>query len=127
MKTAYGFSRRGPDRVTEELTAVLSAKTWFEFKSLFELVYANLRARNAISGGEEMLRLRSYEKLQALVQSGVVKKDGKKYKGIPAALATYITAMNEATAAAAIARPPSVTPAAPARPAPARRAVAAAR
>ena len=80
---------------------MLSEKTWFEFKELFLVVHANLRARNAASGGEEMLRLRAYEKLQNLVQGGVVKKDGKRYKGVPAALATYIAQMNEAANAPA--------------------------
>ena len=85
-KTA--FSRRLPDLVTEELAAVLSSRTVYEFKDLFEVVHERLRARNAASGGEEMLRLRSYEKLQNLVSRGMVKKDGKKYKGIPKQLAT---------------------------------------
>jgi predicted house-cleaning noncanonical NTP pyrophosphatase (MazG superfamily) len=93
-KTA--FSRRLPDLVTEELAAVLSRKTSYEFKDLFEVVYENLKARNAASGGEEMLRLRAYEKLQALVGRGMVKmtlgKDGKKnYKGLPKQLATLET------------------------------------
>jgi hypothetical protein len=88
-KTA--FSRRLPDLVTEELAAVLSSRTTYEFKELFEVVHANLRSRNAASGGEEMLRLRAYEKLQNLVARGMVKKDGKKYKGIPKQLATLQT------------------------------------
>ncbi len=88
-KTA--FSRRLPDLVTEELASVLSSKTTFEFKELFEVVHVNLRNRNAASGGEEMLRLRAYEKLQNLVARGMVKKDGKKYKGIPKLLATLET------------------------------------
>lgn len=88
-KTA--FSRRLPDLVTEELAAVLSSKTTYEFKELFEVVHVNLRNRNAASGGEEMLRLRAYEKLQNLVARGMVKKDGKKYKGIPKQLATLET------------------------------------
>ena len=88
-KTA--FSRRLPDLVTEELAAVLSSKTSYEFKELFDVVHENLRARNAASGGEEMLRLRAYEKLQNLVAHGMVKKDGKKYKGIPKQLATLQT------------------------------------
>ena len=79
-KTA--FSRRLPDLVTEELVSVLSRKSSFEFKQLFEIVHENLRARNAASGGEEMLRLRAYEKLQNLVARGMVKKAGKKYKGL---------------------------------------------
>jgi hypothetical protein len=84
-KTA--FSRRLPDLVTEELAAVLSSRSTYEFKQLFDVVHENLRARNAASGGEEMLRLRAYEKLQNLVARGMVKKDGKKYKGIPKQLA----------------------------------------
>ena len=82
------FSRRVPDLVTEELVAVLSRRASFEFKQLFDIVHENLRARNAASGGEEMLRLRSYEKLQSLVSQGAVdrKVNGatKKYKGVPA-------------------------------------------
>ena len=88
-KTA--FSRRLPDLVTEELASVLSSKNTYEFKELFEVVHVNLRNRNAASGGEEMLRLRAYEKLQNLVARGMVKKDGKKYKGIPKQLATLET------------------------------------
>jgi hypothetical protein len=80
------FSRRGPDNVTEELVAVLSDSKLYEFKALFVVVHAGLRARNAASGGEEMLRLRAYEKLQHLVQQGQVKKTGKQYRGVPKAL-----------------------------------------
>ena len=104
-KTA--FSRRLPDLVTEELAAVLTSRTTFEFKQLFEVVHENLKARNAASGGEEMLRLRAYEKLQNLVARGMVRKDGKKYKGIPKQLA-----MLEVF----VPRPPGA-PAAPAAPA----------
>jgi hypothetical protein len=77
-----GFSRRGPDLVTEELVAALSSSKSFEFKALFDIVHSALRARNAASGGEEMLRLRAYEKLQGLVAQGQVKKTGKQYKGV---------------------------------------------
>ena len=83
MKTTYGFSRRGPDRVAEELATVLSTKATFEFKALFTVVHANLRARNAAGGGEEMLRLRAYEKLQNLVQAGVVKRRGRNTRVSP--------------------------------------------
>ena len=105
-KTA--FSRRLPDLVTEELAAVLSSRTVYEFKELFEVVHERLRARNAASGGEEMLRLRAYEKLQNLVARGAVRKTGKKYKGLPSALAQAIAPQNghipAAAAAAASAR-----------------------
>jgi hypothetical protein len=88
------FSRRVPDLVTEELVAVLSRRSSFEFKQLFDIVHENLRARNAASGGEEMLRLRAYEKLQNLVARGAVKKNGEKYKGLPSALANAIAQQN---------------------------------
>ena len=81
-----GFSRRGPDKVTEELAVVLSAKASFEFKLLFDMVHANLRARNSANGGEEMIRLRVYDKLQILVNLGMVKKTitkgVKEYRGL---------------------------------------------
>jgi len=87
----YSFSRRRlPDLVTEELVSVLSQKEPYEFKKLFEVVYNNLRGRNAANGGQEMLRLRAYEKLQNLVFSGAVKKDGKMYSGNSAALAAMV-------------------------------------
>ena len=68
------FSRRGPDAVTEELAVILCGPDRFEFKPLFSLVHANLRARKMASGGEEMLRLRVYEKLHELVRKGMVDK-----------------------------------------------------
>jgi len=92
------FSRRLPDLVTEELVSVLSQKKSFEFKQLFEVVHENLRQRNAASGGEEMLRLRAYEKLQNLVARGVVKKSGKSYKGDAAALAAMAATNAQAAA-----------------------------
>ncbi len=98
------FSRRLPDLVTEELVTVLSQKKSFEFKQLFAIVHENLRQRNAASGGEEMLRLRAYEKLQNLVARGVVKKNGKIYKGDSGALAA-MTAANAAQAAAIASKP----------------------
>lgn len=76
------FSRRVPDHVTDELVVVLSDKQTFGFNDLFEVVYENLKARNAVSGGEEMLRLRAYEKLQNLVTRGLVEKNGKEYRGL---------------------------------------------
>jgi hypothetical protein len=85
-RSAISFTRRAPDCITEELVAVLSSKASFEFKPLFEIMLLNLRERNAASGGEEMLRLRVYEKLQGLVNKGAVKRTvigiTKKYKGV---------------------------------------------
>jgi len=77
------FSRRVPDHVTDELVAVLKDQETYHFNDLFEKVYQNLKKRNAVSGGEEMLRLRAYEKLQNLVGSAKVHKEGKTYRGLP--------------------------------------------
>jgi hypothetical protein len=90
MQRKSAFSRRLPDLVTEELVSVLMKKgASFEFKQLFDVVYDRLKKRNAASGGEEMIRLRAYEKLQHLVSRNMVKKNGKKYKGL-ASLANAI-------------------------------------
>ena len=76
------FSRRVPDHVTDELVNVLTAGGTHEFNALFCLVYEKLKLKNAVSGGEEMLRLRSYEKLQGLVSRGLVAKAGRTYRGL---------------------------------------------
>src|SRR5688500_16730291 len=92
MNKGIRLQRRRPCFISEELASVLSGATeatWFEFKPLFLQIHANLRARNAVSGGEEMLRLRTYEKLQNLVQQGIVEKNGKSYRGIKHALAVH--------------------------------------
>ena len=85
-RSAISFTRRAPDNLTEELVAVLSSKDSFEFKPLFEIILVNLRERNAANGGEELLRLRAYEKLQGLVHQGAVTRTvtgiTKKYKGV---------------------------------------------
>ena len=66
------------------MAVVLSGNDAFEFKPLFTMV--KLRAGKAANGGEEMLRLRMYEKLQNLVGQGVVEKtrtkSGKEYRGL---------------------------------------------
>jgi hypothetical protein len=93
------FSRRLPDHVTDELVNVLSESKVFGFNDLFERVFENLKVRNAVSGGEEMLRLRAYEKLQNLVTRGLVEKLGKEYKGtarVKEASSEYAAAQEEA-------------------------------
>ena len=96
-RSAISFTRRSPDNLTEELIAVLSSNASFEFKPLFEIILLNLRDRNAASGGEEMLRLRAYEKLQGLVNQGAVNRTvtgiTKKYKGVAARMAVLRTEM----------------------------------
>ena len=96
MPSSFGsFYRRVPDNVTEELVAALSDSKAYEFKALFSVIHAALRARNAAGGGEEMLRLRTYEKLQNLVRAGQVKKVGKKYKGVAKALLLLSESLKE--------------------------------
>ena len=91
-KPGSSFTRRAPDTITEELAAVLSSKASYEFKALFDIIFSNLQARKAASGGEEMLRLRTYEKLQSLVNQGAVTRTVtgivKKYKGVAGRLLT---------------------------------------
>jgi hypothetical protein len=76
------FTRRVVDHLTDEVVNVLSAGDSYEFKALFTKVYEGLKLKNAVSGGEEMLRLRCYEKLQNLATRGLVKKTGKNYLGL---------------------------------------------
>jgi len=97
------FSRRVPDHVTDELVNVLSNPDTLHFNELFGLVYENLKKRNAVSGGEEMLRLRAYEKLQNLVSRGLVEKKLKTYRGLDRleeASSAFLAAKAEARAAA---------------------------
>ena len=88
---------------------MLSTKTPLEFKALFDIVHTNLRAKNAASGGEEMLRLRLYEKLQNFVQAGFAKKTGKEYRGVAKGLETFLSTaaeLNARFAAGTHSRPP---------------------
>ncbi len=89
MKKVRQFKLRGPDIVSLELANVLGADAWFEFKALFTILHGNLRAANNAHGGEEMLRLRAYDKLQNFVQRGMVEKVGKEYRGVQTALAAF--------------------------------------
>ncbi len=95
------FSRRVPDHVTDELVNVLSGGETLEFNALFKLVYDNLKLKNAVSGGEEMLRLRSYEKLQGLVSRGLCAKVGKTYRGLEGLRAAHQATIAARTAAVA--------------------------
>lgn len=87
MKRTFRFARTGPDPLMDELTDALRCDAWFEFNPLFLQVYGKLRERKAIGGGQELLRLRIYDKLQNLVQRGIVERKGKQYRGVVLALA----------------------------------------
>ena len=98
------FSRRVPDHVTDELVNVLSSQETYEFNQLFRLVYDNLKVKTAVSGGEEMLRLRSYEKLQNLVSRGLCAKVDKTYRGLEGLREAHQAAIAARNAAAIAAR-----------------------
>jgi hypothetical protein len=111
MQRKSAFSRRIPDLVTEELVSVLLKKgSSFEFKQLFDVVYDRLKKRNAASGGEEMLRLRAYEKLQHLVSRNMVKKNGKKYKGLASLVNAIVPEEPFVPPAAVVAKAPATKP-----------------
>lgn len=95
-------SRRRPDYVSEEMATALLDQPTYAFHDLFQTVYERLRARNATSGGEEMLRLRVYEKLQILVAQGIVSKDGKQYTANQTKLRARETQMNAPKGAKAL-------------------------
>lgn len=97
------FIRRSVDHVTDELVIALSGGDTVEFKPLFARVFEGLKRRNAVSGGEEMLRLRCYEKLLRLAGLGLVKKIDKTYRGLEGleqASSVYRQARVEASIAA---------------------------
>src|SRR2546430_2614548 len=100
--THTAFSRRRPDILSEELVEALSNKRAFEFKALFEIIHAKLLVRKAVSGGEDMLRLRTYEKLQSMVYGGSVKKVAKSYTGVASALAVLSLQLQNYRASAAL-------------------------
>lgn len=78
-------ARQGPDWVTDELLVTLEDMLEeVPFQDIFLVVYEGLKQKNVASGGEEMMKLRVYEKLQILVSCGVVKKCGRDYKALPA-------------------------------------------
>lgn len=100
------FTRRVVDHITDELVKVLADGQAYEFKALFTKVYEGLKLKNAVSGGEEMLRLRCYEKLQTLANRGLVEKELKNYrglKGLEAASSIHTLARIDASIAAAAA------------------------
>jgi hypothetical protein len=98
------YFRHRPDLVSDELVAALLEKTTYEFSDLFDVIYDRLHARDATSGGEEMLRLRVYEKLQMLVSQGLVKRALKSYTAVKPALRARSEEMAAAKAAAALRR-----------------------
>jgi hypothetical protein len=69
------------DHVTRELCQLLAQHQAFEFKQVFDIIHERLRARDEHGVGEEMLRLRTYTRLQKLIEAKVVQKSNGKYRG----------------------------------------------
>ncbi|MEY2906986.1 MAG: hypothetical protein RLZZ408_1457 [Verrucomicrobiota bacterium] len=83
MQRNTSFARKVPDLITEELMALFSGQAGpLEFKEIFTIIHERLKSRNAATGGEEMLRLRAYEKLQHLIQRNLIQKQGKNYRAV---------------------------------------------
>lgn len=76
-------SRKAPDLVTNELIAILHEAGMLEFNDIFQKTVTVMKARHMAVGGEEILRLRIYEKLQALVSAGGLVKKGREYTAQP--------------------------------------------
>lgn len=76
-------SKRVTDIVRQEVIDVLLCAEIIEFNSIFLQVSTNMKQKNYSTGGEEILRLRIYEKLQALVSEGGIRKKGKEYEKYP--------------------------------------------
>jgi hypothetical protein len=101
------FTRRVVDHVTDGVVQVLSDGQAYEFKALFTKMFEELKPKNAVSGGEEMIRLRCYEKLQKLIARGLVEKKLKTYrglKGLEEATSVHTLAKIDAALAAAAQR-----------------------
>jgi hypothetical protein len=90
--------RRRKDYASEELVAALLARPTYTFGDVFQVVNERLKARKVSSVGEEMLRLRVYERLQTFVSQGLVKKAGQEYTAVRSAVQA-LAAQMEATKA----------------------------
>jgi hypothetical protein len=98
------FSRRLVDHLTDELVIVLGDGGAYEFRALFAKVYEGMKLKKTATGGEEMLRLRTYEKLLLLAKRGRVLKSGKNFTalaGLQEESSTHKQACVELAAAAA--------------------------
>lgn len=76
-------SKRVADIVRQEVIDVLLGTGVIEFNEIFLQVSESMKSKNLSTGGEEILRLRIYEKLQTLVSEGGIRKKGKEYEQYP--------------------------------------------
>ena len=75
-------SRKTPDLVTDELILILHEAGMLEFNDIFQRIVVVMKAKHMSLGGEEILRLRIYEKLQNLVSAGGLMKKGREYTAL---------------------------------------------
>ena len=59
----------------------------WEFNDIFQRTVAVMKEKHMSLGGEEILRLRIYEKLQNLVSAGGLMKKGREYTALPRLMA----------------------------------------
>ena len=76
-------SRQTPDLVTDELIIILHEAGMLEFNDIFQRTVIVMKQKHMSLGGEEILRLRIYEKLQGLVSAGGLVKKGREYTAQP--------------------------------------------
>lgn len=76
-------SRRVSDQIREEIIDALLGSGMLEFNEIFVCVVDSLKKKGLATGGEEILKLRIYEKLQTLVSLGALQKKGKEYTELP--------------------------------------------
>ena len=77
-------SRKTPDLVTDELILILHEAGMLEFNDIFQRTVVVMKAKHMSLGGEEILRLRIYEKLQNLVSAGGLMKKAVNTRPCPA-------------------------------------------
>lgn len=78
-----GSSRKSPDLVTDELIDIMQNAGVLEFNEIFLQMLSTMKEKKMPMSGEEILRLRIYDKLQNLVSAGGLMKKGKVYTATP--------------------------------------------
>ena len=74
---------RVSDQIREEIIDALLGSGMLQFNDIFLFVVEALKKKGFSTGGEEILKLRIYEKLQMLVSLGALGKRGKEYTELP--------------------------------------------
>jgi hypothetical protein len=82
-RNPHGATRKPQDQIRAEMLQVLSLAEIILFNDIYEQVFSNMKSKGLATGGEEILRLRIYEKLQTLVSQGALHKKGKQYEVLP--------------------------------------------